>query len=139
MKAKLLSAAAIAALALGDIAYAQSVDYDYYVTGSGDKRLVVARGGGEGVEVLPSENGVRPQDCVAGGFYSGANNTIVSCDDDMAFNLIEPPEGFVFDNPPPAGQTAFLMQPQESGDVKDGGAPAATGSINQNNNGSTQQ
>ena len=108
-------------------AVAQNADYEYYVTGEGQNRMVMSAAGGEGVPLLPSENGLRPGECPEGGFYARGDNSIASCKDDAIFNT-EPATGMTMQDGQPFAENAMILRPMESGTSKSG-EPESTGSI----------
>ncbi len=132
MKTSIKFATGAALLLLGATgAVAQNAEYEYYVTGQGDNRMVMSRAGGEGVRLLPSENGVRPGECPTGGFYAQGEESIASCDDDTAFNT-EPATGMTMADGQPFAEDALILRPMESGSAKMGepvSEPETTGSI----------
>jgi hypothetical protein len=122
MKRTLSLATAVAALALTASAYAQNATYDYYVTGSGDSRMVMSRGGGgPGMPILRGENGARPANCAAGQFYEAGDGTLAACDDDAMFSVMAPGTGQTMDNGQPFTEGAMILQPRESGQSKGSG------------------
>ena len=126
---KILSMAAAAALmATSSIAVAQTSNenYDWYVTGEGESRMVFSRDGGEGMAVLQGEAGARPGDCPAGSFYDLGDGSIASCDDDAMFSLNAPGDAMMVDGQP-FEEGAMIMTPQDPADgVDDAGGAGAT-------------
>jgi hypothetical protein len=104
-------AAAAALMATTSIAVAQTSEenYEFYITGSGDSRMVVSRSGEE-TPLLQGENGVRPSDCPAGSFYETADG-VAACDDDMAFSLTEPSADMTRDDGQPFEEGAMILSP----------------------------
>jgi hypothetical protein len=136
MKKILSMAAAAAMMATSTIAIAQTSNenYDWYVTGEGDSRMVFSRTGGEGMVVLQGEAGARPSDCPAGAFYDTGDG-IAACDDDTVFSLNEPGD-IMMDDGQPFEEGAMLMTPQ---DPADGAADTGTTGDSGSNDGTTQQ
>jgi hypothetical protein len=129
-----LALAGAVLLALGSVSSAQEdVEWQYYVTGSGQDRMVMSRTGGEGTALLIGENGARPADCPAGSFFEGANGVIFACDDEtQTFGLVEPESGMMLDSGQPFEENAMLLRPQDptgSGATTTEGGVDATGSI----------
>lgn len=130
-KALSFTVAAAALIAAGSIAGAQSdTDYDFYVSGNGDERVVTSRTSGQSTPLLMGENNARPADCPPGHFYIIHEETIVACDDAaVTFGLVPPPADLAMDDGRPFDQDTALMQPLQlpSGSTAGEGGADATG------------
>lgn len=120
MKKILSTVAAGTLLAATSLAVAQtattSENYDWYMTGSGDQRMIHSRSSGESTQLLLGENGVRPADCPEGSFFEAADGSIVACEDETAmFDLTEPGPDMTMDDGQPFQEGAMLMTPAEQG------------------------
>ena len=142
MRKALSIAISTAALMIGgSVAGAQTgtPDYDYYVTGAGDQRMVTDRVTGESNPLLVGEVGQPPADCPAGSFWlerrdegtvGDEADLIRSCDDAQAsFGLNAPDTGMAMDNGQPFTEGALIMRPVEnpSGSTVGEGTPETGG------------
>ncbi len=128
MRRLLTFAAAAAALtATTTFTSAQNATDGYYITGTGEDRMVMSQGGGEGTRLLQGENGARPADCPAGSFYDTGNG-IGACDNDAMFTAMQPESGTRMGNGEAFPENSMMLQPMETGSSKEGQDASATGS-----------
>jgi hypothetical protein len=115
MRKMLAVTAAVAALTLGATA-ANAVDEKegYYVTGSGENRMVMGGQNSEGTRLLSAENGAAPSDCPEGSFYE-MNEMIFACgDDDTAYMMVEPDSGATMATGEAYPEGAMMLEHREN-------------------------
>ena len=142
MKSRFHLATGVAFLMLGTTAaLAQTMDYEFYVTGEGADRMVVSRSGGEPMPILQPDAGMkageRPANCPDGQFYMAGDDMVASCDDDRRFTMTDPGDATT-DTGQPLGDGAMILTPEEDGGAKsDGSATIDSGGSGQSNAGAS--
>ena len=128
MRTSIKIATGAALLMLGaTAASAQNAEYDFYITGQGENRMVMSRAGGEGTAILRGEAGARPADCPDGNFYETADGGVAACGDDAMFEMAEPESSMKMESGEPFEQGTMILRPRESGSSKQGESGATGG------------
>lgn len=125
MKTSIKFATGAALLMLGATgAVAQNAEYDFYVVGQGENRMVMSRSGGEPMPILAPDAdknpGDRPADCPNSRFYMSSDDSVAACDDDSIFGMTKPAEGMMMEDGKPFDREAMILMPMESGTSKMG-------------------
>ena len=110
-------------------AAAQSAEYEYYIVGEGENRMVMNRAGGDGTAVLRGENGARPADCSEGRFYETTDG-IAACGDDAVFDMAEPESSMKMESGESFATGSMILRPRESGSSKQGESEASSDPAN---------
>jgi hypothetical protein len=67
----------------------------------------------DGSDVIVTTDGLKPADCASGAFYQGPNDSIISCDDDLHFGMVQPETGSMMPSGEPWPQGAMMLEYRE--------------------------
>ena len=73
-----------------------------------------------GANVIATTDGLKPADCSAGAFYQGPNETVISCDANVHFGMVQPETGSMMPSGEPWPQGAMMLEYRESPEGQEG-------------------